>query len=67
MTASVASQYRVESKERKETMETMDTLDRKGPLAVGALVSMVSVVAHHFSIKNQSKGKEHGSKMQAKT
>ena len=67
MTASVASQYRVESLERTETTETMDTLDRKGLLAVGDLVSKVSMVAHHFSIKNQSKGKDHVSKMQAKT
>ena len=60
----MASQYRLES---RETTDTLDTLDIQGPLAVDDLVSMVSVVAHHFSIKNQSKGKEHVSKMQAKT
>ena len=57
MTASVASQYRVESNERRETtdtLDTLDTLDIKGLLAVGDLVATVSMVAQHCSIKNQS-------------
>ena len=54
MTASVASQYRVESNERRETTDTLDTLDIKGLLAVGDLVATVSMVAQHCSIKNQS-------------